>query len=155
VNVTTKSTFRAILADWLQQCGAGHEWIITHTTGWHHGAYIMPDGEVLVSQRRPFFNGRSAASSGYAVAGTAASWRDSVARLAGGNPSMMLGVAAALSAPLIGLVGLMVSASICSNSRAPVRPPPPILRAACGGAGCVAAYLVRYCAWHRQRSGST
>ncbi|MEF3111347.1 DUF927 domain-containing protein [Raoultella sp. WB_B2P2-3] len=106
VNVTTKSTFRAILADWLQQCGAGHEWIITHTTGWHHGAYIMPDGEVIGDPETPIlFNGRSAASSGYAVAGTAVSWRDSVARLAGGNPSMMLGVAAALSAPLIGLVG--------------------------------------------------
>lgn len=106
VNVTTKSTFRAILADWLQQCGAGHEWIITHTTGWHNGAYIMPDGEVIGEPETPIlFNGRSAASSGYAVAGTAASWRDSVARLACGNPSMMLGVAAALSAPLIGLVG--------------------------------------------------
>ncbi|WP_407200321.1 DUF927 domain-containing protein [Enterobacter cloacae] len=106
VNVTTKSTFRAILADWLQQCGSGQEWIITHTTGWHHGAYIMPDGEVIGDPETPIlFNGRSAASSGYAVSGTAEGWRDSVAYLAGGNPSMMLGVAAALSAPLIGLVG--------------------------------------------------
>ncbi|EOZ2914688.1 DUF927 domain-containing protein [Enterobacter hormaechei] len=106
VNVTTKNTFRAILADWLQQSGTDREWIITHTTGWHHGAYIMPDGEVIGEPETPIlFNGRSAASSGYATAGTAATWRDSVARLAGGNPSMMLGVAAALSAPLIGLVG--------------------------------------------------
>jgi putative DNA primase/helicase len=106
VNVTTKSTFRAILADWLQQSGADREWIITHTTGWHHGAYIMPDGEVVGNPETPIlFNGRSAAFSGYAVAGTVATWRDSVACLAGGNPSMMLGVAAALSAPLIGLVG--------------------------------------------------
>ncbi|HHO0430850.1 DUF927 domain-containing protein [Klebsiella pneumoniae] len=106
VNVTTKSTFRAILADWLQQSGTHREWIITHTTGWHDGAYVMPDGEVVGDPETPIlFNGRSAASSGYAIAGTTATWRDSVARLAGGNPSMMLGVAAALSAPLIGLVG--------------------------------------------------
>ncbi|EIW3888689.1 DUF927 domain-containing protein [Klebsiella pneumoniae] len=106
VNVTTKNTFRAILADWLQQCESGQEWIITHTTGWHNGAYIMPDGEVIGDPETPIlFNGRSAASSGYAVSGTAEGWRDSVAYLAGGNPSMMLGVAAALSAPLIGLVG--------------------------------------------------
>ncbi|ELN2734867.1 DUF927 domain-containing protein [Pluralibacter gergoviae] len=106
VNVTTKSTYRAILADWLQQNGAGKEWLISHTTGWHHGAYIMPDGEVIGSPETPIlFNGRSAAASGYAVVGTAESWRDSVARLAGGNPSMMLGIAASLSAPLIGLVG--------------------------------------------------
>lgn len=106
VNVTTKSTYRAILADWLQQCGAGQEWVISHTTGWHHGAYIMPDGEVIGEPETPIlFNGRSAAASGYSVVGTAESWRDSVARLAGGNPSMMLGVAASLAAPLIGLVG--------------------------------------------------
>lgn len=48
---------------------------------------------------------KTAAVNGYSVAGTAVGWRDTVARLAGGNPSMMLGVAVSLSAPLIGLVG--------------------------------------------------
>lgn len=106
VQVTTKGTYRAILADWLQQTGTGNEWIISHTSGWHHGAYIMPDGDVIGEPGTPIlFNGRSAAAGGYAVAGTAESWRTSVARLAGGNPSMMLGVAASMAAPLIGLVG--------------------------------------------------
>ena len=106
VNVTTKSTGRAILADWLQQSGTGQEWRISHTSGWHHGAYIMPDGEVIGEPETPIlFNGRSAAAGGYAVAGTPESWRDTVARLCTGNPSMMLGVAASLAAPLIGLVG--------------------------------------------------
>ncbi|EMD1657075.1 DUF927 domain-containing protein [Pluralibacter gergoviae] len=106
VQAVTNGTYRAILADWLQRSGVNKEWIISHTTGWHHGAYIMPDGEVIGSPETPIlFNGRSAAASGYAVVGTAESWRDSVARLAGGNPSMMLGIAASLSAPLIGLVG--------------------------------------------------
>lgn len=106
VNVTTKSTGRAILADWLQQSGTGQEWRISHTSGWHYGAYIMPDGEVVGEPETPIlFNGRSAAAGGYAVAGTPESWRDTVARLCTGNPSMMLGVAASLAAPLIGLVG--------------------------------------------------
>lgn len=106
VNVTTKSTGRAILADWLQQSGTGQEWRISHTSGWHHGAYIMPDGEVIGEPETPIlFNGRSAAAGGYAVAGTPESWRDTVARLCTGNSSMMLGVAASLAAPLIGLVG--------------------------------------------------
>ncbi len=56
--------------------------------GWEFDVIGDPETPIL-------FNGRSAASSGYAIAGTAATWRDSVARLAGGNPSMMLGVAAA------------------------------------------------------------
>ncbi|MFB5745063.1 DUF927 domain-containing protein [Cedecea sp. S5-13] len=106
VNVTTKSTLRATLADWLQQSGSGQEWRISNTSGWHSGAYIMPDGEVIGSPETPLlFNGRSAAAAGYSIKGTAASWRETVSRLASGNPSMMLGVAAALSAPLIGLVG--------------------------------------------------
>ncbi len=106
VQVTTKSTYRAILADWLQQSSTGQEWRISHTSGWQHGAYIMPDGEVIGDPETPIlFNGRSAAAGGYVVAGTAESWRDSVGRLAGGNPSMMLGVATSLAAPLVGLVG--------------------------------------------------
>lgn len=106
VNVTTKNTFRAILADWLQQSGTGQEWRIGHTSGWHYGAYVMPDGEVIGEPETPIlFNGRSAAAGGYDVSGTAESWRNSVARLACGNPSMMLGVAASMAAPLIGLVG--------------------------------------------------
>lgn len=105
VTVTTKGNHRAILADWLQQSSVKQEWIISHTTGWHHGAYIMPDGEVIGTPKAPIlFNGRSASASGYSVAGTVESWRNSVARLANGNPSMMLGVAASLAAPLIGLV---------------------------------------------------
>ncbi|HFL5521353.1 TPA: DUF927 domain-containing protein [Salmonella bongori] len=106
VNVTTKNTFRAILADWLQQSGTGQEWRISHTSGWHYGAYVMPDGEVIGEPETPIlFNGRSAAAGGYDVTGTAESWRNSVARLACGNPSMMLGIAASMAAPLIGLVG--------------------------------------------------
>ncbi|HBT3078232.1 TPA: DUF927 domain-containing protein [Klebsiella pneumoniae] len=106
VNVTTKNTFRAILADWLQQSGTGQEWRISHTSGWHYGAYVMPDGEVIGEPETPIlFNGRSAAAGGYDVTGTAESWRNSVARLACGNPSMMLGVSASMAAPLIGLVG--------------------------------------------------
>lgn len=106
VNVTTKSTGRAILADWLQQSGTGQEWRISHTSGWHYGAYIMPDGEVIGDPDTPIlFSGRSAAAGGYSVKGTPESWRDAVARLCVGNPSMMLGVAASLAAPLIGLVG--------------------------------------------------
>lgn len=106
VSVTTKPSLRAILADWLQRTGSGKEWQISHTTGWHSGAYIMPDGDVIGDPEIPLlFRGRSAAADGYTVSGTPESWRESVARLALGNPSMMLGVAAALSAPLIGLVG--------------------------------------------------
>ncbi|HGB5432881.1 TPA: DUF927 domain-containing protein [Salmonella enterica subsp. enterica serovar Agona] len=106
VNITTKSSLRAILADWLQRNGSRELWRVAHATGWQCGAYIMPDGEILGSPAHPvLFSGRSSAAAGYTVAGTSESWRNSVARLAYGNYSMMTGIAAALAAPLIGLAG--------------------------------------------------
>ncbi|HCB7518119.1 TPA: DUF927 domain-containing protein, partial [Escherichia coli] len=89
-----------------QLSGNHEEWQLSTTTGWHFGAYIMPDGSVIGDCEKPvLFTGKTAAVNGYSVAGTAEGWRDTVARLAGGNPSMMLGVATSLAAPLIGLVG--------------------------------------------------
>ncbi|WP_342323684.1 DUF927 domain-containing protein [Kosakonia sp. BYX6] len=106
VNVTTKSSLRAILADWLQRSGSRELWRVAHATGWQCGAYIMPDGEIIGVPAQPvLFSGRSSAAAGYTVAGTSESWRNSVARLAYGNYAMMTGIAAALAAPLIGLVG--------------------------------------------------
>ena len=105
--VTTKSGLRATLADWLQsQAHKGEIWRIAQATGWQCGAYLMPDGDIIGTPEIPvLFNGRSSAASGYTTSGTTEGWRDSVAHLAGGNYSMMTGVAAALAAPLIGLAG--------------------------------------------------
>lgn len=106
VNVTTKSSLRAILADWLQRSGSCELWRVAHATGWQCGAYIMPDGEIIgTPESSVLFSGRSSAAAGYTVAGTSESWRNSVARLAYGNYAMMTGIAAALAAPLIGLAG--------------------------------------------------
>ncbi|STW12996.1 DNA primase [Klebsiella pneumoniae subsp. rhinoscleromatis] len=60
INVTTKSSLRAILADWLQRSGARELWRVAHATGWQCGAYIMPDGEIIGTPQNPvLFNGRS------------------------------------------------------------------------------------------------
>ncbi|WP_140919733.1 TOPRIM and DUF927 domain-containing protein [Limnobaculum xujianqingii] len=106
LSITARSGLRAILADYLQRSGKRDMWSIAGATGWQCGAYIMPDGSVIGEPDKPvLFNGRSAAAKGYTVKGTAESWRDSVGLLASGNPSMMLGIACAFAAPLIGLAG--------------------------------------------------
>lgn len=106
VNITTKPAMRATLADWLQRSGSRELWRVAQATGWQCGAYIMPDGEIIGTPKMPvLFNGRSSAAAGYTNKGSAESWRDSVAHLAGGNYSMMTGIGAALAAPLIGLAG--------------------------------------------------
>ncbi|WPD76399.1 DUF927 domain-containing protein [Dickeya fangzhongdai] len=104
--VTAKGGLRAILADHLCRSHAGCRWAIASATGWQHGAYLMPDGSVIGKPIIPvLFNGKSGAAKGYTTSGTAQSWRENVAALAQGNPSMMLGLACAFAAPLIGLVG--------------------------------------------------
>lgn len=105
LGVTTKTHLRAVLSDWLQTQAKGEQWSVTPRAGWHEGAYIMPDGEIIGVPDKPvLFRGGSAAARGYSLKGTVDGWRDSVARLAKGNPSMMLGIATALAAPLVGLV---------------------------------------------------
>ncbi|CAK8740869.1 hypothetical protein SODG_004751 [Sodalis praecaptivus] len=60
-------------------------WSITPRSGWHKGAYIMPDGSIIGEPEQPIlFNGGTAAAEAYSVEGTAESWRENVARLAGG-----------------------------------------------------------------------
>ena len=104
--ITAKSGLRSLLADHLQRSGNRELWSIANATGWQYGAYIMPDASIIGRPERPvLFNGRSAAAKGYCVKGTVERWKGSVAKLAYRNPSMMLGIACALSAPLIGLAG--------------------------------------------------
>ncbi|WP_025151656.1 DUF927 domain-containing protein [Morganella morganii] len=104
VIVTTKPALRATLADWLMRSRGRDVWSVTHKSGWHKGAYIMPDGSVIGDpDKSVLFNGQSAAATAYQVSGTAESWRDEVARLADGNIYMMFAIGAALAAPMTGI----------------------------------------------------
>lgn len=104
VIVTTKPALRATLADWLMRSRGRDVWSVTHKSGWHKGAYIMPDGSVIGDPDKPvLFNGQSAAATAYQVSGTAESWRDEVARLADGNIYMMFAIGVALAAPMTGI----------------------------------------------------
>lgn len=106
LNVTTKTSLRAVLGDYLQLHGDSTRWNVAKTTGWQYGAYIMPDSEIIGAPSRPvIFCGHSATAQGYTVKGTPESWRDNVARLVAGNPSMVTAIAAAFAAPMLALVG--------------------------------------------------
>ncbi|SPY42296.1 DUF927 domain-containing protein [Proteus mirabilis] len=104
--VTTKSGLRQSFSDWLLRQPFKEDWSITNKSGWHKGAYIMPDGSIIGTPEQPiFFNGQSAAATAYKASGTVESWRNDVARLANGNSFMMFTIGAALSAPMTGLTG--------------------------------------------------
>ncbi|ETT07423.1 MULTISPECIES: TOPRIM and DUF927 domain-containing protein [Providencia] len=99
--VTTKSGLRQSLSDWLLRQNFKENWSITAKSGWHKGAYIMPDGSVIGEPEQPIlFNGQSAAVTAYKTSGTLNSWRNEVARLANKNSFMMFAIGAALAAPM-------------------------------------------------------
>ncbi|WFQ78585.1 DUF927 domain-containing protein [Xenorhabdus sp. SF857] len=106
MNITVKNSLLPILAEHLQRSGDRREWIVTQKAGWHCGAYVMPDGEIIGQPYMPVaFSGGTSAIAGYVVRGTAEQWKTHVASLLKGNRSMMLGVLVGLSAPLNSLTG--------------------------------------------------
>lgn len=106
VNITTRKSLLDILGDYLQRHGERTQWTITQTAGWHCGAYVMPDGEIVGQPDMPVaFSGGTSAVAGYVVRGSAKQWRENVAALMRGNQSMMLGALVAFAAPLNSLAG--------------------------------------------------
>lgn len=47
LRVTAKPQLRAILADHLTDSDTGELWNVATLSGWQHGVYIMPDGEII------------------------------------------------------------------------------------------------------------
>lgn len=106
VNITTRKSLLDILGDHLQRRGERTPWTITQTAGWHCGAYVMPDGEIVGVPDMPVaFCGGTSAVAGYVVRGNTKQWRENVAALMRGNQSMMLGALVAFAAPLNSLAG--------------------------------------------------
>ncbi|WP_329502698.1 DUF927 domain-containing protein [Klebsiella aerogenes] len=106
VNITARRAHLDLLTNHLQLHGDREQWTITHTAGWHEGAYVMPDGHIIGKPDRPVaFCGGTAAVTGYVIRGTAEEWRNNVAALMCGNKSMVLGALVAFAAPLNSLAG--------------------------------------------------
>ena len=105
LSVTTMRTLRDHLGNHMQLSGSNQFWRVVSRSGWQHGAYVLPNAEVVGNPADPvFFNGRSASANAYRTSGTVAEWRENVGTLAQGNVCMMLGVACSLAAPLLDLV---------------------------------------------------
>ncbi len=105
LSVTTSRPLCAHLGNHMQLAGSNQFWRVVSRSGWQHGAYVLPNAEVVGNPADPvFFNGRSARANAYRVSGTVTEWQKRVGALAQGNVCMMLGVACAFAAPLLDLV---------------------------------------------------
>ena len=82
------------------------QWTITNVTGWLNGAYLLPNGEIIGAPSKTIYlTDRSSSSLGYTTSGTLADWQREIAQNVRGNASMMIGVAVALAAPMLSLLG--------------------------------------------------
>lgn len=86
---------------------APQNWKITALAGWQNGAYLLPTGEMIGEPKSPvYFTKKTMDSLGYSTKGTLQSWQAEIADNVRGNHSMMLGIATALSAPMLSMLGL-------------------------------------------------
>ncbi|MDG4952092.1 DUF927 domain-containing protein [Actinobacillus equuli] len=84
-----------------------NKWKVTSMAGWQNGAYILPNGEMIGEPKSPiYFTQKSISTLGYTTKGTLESWRSEIASNIQGNYSMMIGIATALTAPLLDVLNI-------------------------------------------------
>lgn len=107
LEIATNRTAQSHLATWLQR-GGNMDWHeIAYKTGWQHGAFVMPDGEMIGTPDVPvFFNGKSDRKDAYRPSGSLDDWIATVGRLSLGNALPMTAIACSLAGPLLSVVGM-------------------------------------------------
>ena len=88
---------RELLADYLQTQGAKTPYTVTNKTGWHNGAYILPNGEIIAPNAPIIYNGDTSRAKGYNSAGSLKDWQQHIARYAAGNSRLCLALGTALA----------------------------------------------------------
>lgn len=106
LRMTPKGITQNLVEHFHAKANTAPKWSVTHSTGWHNGAYLLPSGEIIGEPTRPIiFKNKSANSNGYNTAGTLESWQNEIAQYVNKNTSMMLGIATALASPLLRILG--------------------------------------------------
>lgn len=106
LTLTTDRGGQARLAHWLQREGSTEWHDIVNMSGWQHGAFVLPNGDIIGRpNRKMHFNGRPKDASAYHPAGSLTDWQGTVGALALGNPLAMTTIACALAGPLLALCG--------------------------------------------------
>jgi putative DNA primase/helicase len=97
---------REKLADYLQSEGDKTRYVIANQSGWKHGAFVLPTGEVIGTPESKIFYPASATHRpAFAQRGTSQDWRNNVGVLAKSNPLPMTAVACSLAGAVLELIG--------------------------------------------------
>jgi uncharacterized protein (DUF927 family) len=106
VRIAPSRTARELLTSYIQVWPAKARARCVDKLGWHGAVYVTPTQSIGESQSdRVVFQNSHGLEPAFSVAGTADSWRGSVARLAQGNSRVVFALSVAFAAPLANLVG--------------------------------------------------
>lgn len=105
--VATQPAARHRLAYYLQKEGGAVWHEIVSMAGWQHGAYVLPNGDLIgMPARQIFYNGGTPKESAYTPAGSLETWRDTVGAMARENPLIAAAIACSFAGPLLSLIGV-------------------------------------------------
>lgn len=93
---------RRLLMDYLQLSLPEKTILYTEKTGWFDGSFVFPD--FIIGDKEVVFQATSAHHKPPKIVGTVQEWNDKLGQYCIGNPTLMLGVCAALGSPLAGLL---------------------------------------------------
>ncbi|MBU1334456.1 MAG: DUF927 domain-containing protein [Alphaproteobacteria bacterium] len=106
--VSTRRASTAHLNEYLATVQIGSRRRIVQTTGWHNNDYVLPDKVYSVEDTsnlvfsNPYSETCSQFKAVYAQAGELETWKNEIGRLAVGNSRLLLVLAIAFAAPMIG-----------------------------------------------------
>ena len=115
---------RSLFATYLLSARTDERATCTERTGWHGGAYVLPDATIGTATDRVVFQHEGGMELYHAEAGTLDDWQRAVAALCMGNSRLAFAVSTTFAGPLLWLAGLdgggfnLVGGTSCGKSTA-------------------------------------
>ena len=105
LEISPSQKSRNLMATYIQVCKVTHRARCVDRLGWHAGLYITPHETIGQSDEIVVFQNASAVEPALSSSGSIDQWRDTVARLAGGNSRMVFALSISFAAILAHMAG--------------------------------------------------
>lgn len=104
LHISSHRNARRGVLTYLQEYDSKKRVSLVYKMGWHNGAFVLPDRVIGTDQHLHFYS-ESPPLCKLGTSGTLDQWQQHVSRYCQGNPLAMFAVSAALSAPLVEVMG--------------------------------------------------
>lgn len=105
LQISSNQTERGLLSAYIKVSPVEARARCVERLGWHEGVFVTPSGTVGESDELKVFQNSHAIEPAYSVTGTAAEWRENVARLAQGNSRLTFAISIAFAGALADVTG--------------------------------------------------